>query len=62
MIEVGSYWRYIFTDRVIRIIEVRTRGLSAEWLHGNTTFKMDYDKEYFLTMFEQITPLELELL
>lgn len=76
MIEVGSYWQRSSTGRVVRIVEVKTSGISVEFSSCSvvlewkelsksdysTTFTMEYDINYFLINFEQLTPLEMELL
>jgi len=68
VIEVGSYWRYIFSNKVVQITEVGTITLVAEWEYSwgdddePRMFSREYDIEYFLTQFKQLTPLEAELL
>ena len=67
MIEVGSYWQYIFADRVVKIVEISPCMVVVEWeklskLEYSTTYTAEFDINYFLTQFEQLTPLEVELL
>lgn len=67
MIEVGSYWQYIFVDRVVKIVQISPCTVVVEWvilskLGYSTTYTAEFDINYFLTQFEQLTPLEVELL
>lgn len=62
MIEVGSCWKHIFTGKIVRIVEIKNSEIVIEWIVKNVTFNMTYDKEFILTCFEQMTPLEVELL
>lgn len=67
MIEVGSYWQYIFADRVVKIVEISQCMVVVEWKKLSkpgyyTTFNVEFDINYFLTQFEQLTPLEVELI
>lgn len=67
MIEVGSYWQYIFADRVVKVVEINSHLVVVEWEKlskpdYSTTYTAEFDINYFLTQFEQLTPLEVELL
>jgi hypothetical protein len=62
VIEVGSYLQHIFTGRVVRILEIKTNEIKLEWVLKDSTINMTYDKEFILTQFAQLTPLEVELL
>lgn len=67
MVEIESYWQYIFADRVVKVVEVNSHLVVVEWeklskSEYSTTYIAEFDINYFLTQFEQLTPLEVELL